>query len=175
MYSLKKEYGNGPLSVYQLGSTTTNLDTGVKSVAKTVTVINRAIILPAKIARDVIQTISQISANKAFVYGGSYDSRTRTFIIDRLDCTAISELKEDDWIVFNNRKYEIKSIQEFEFDTAWVIIAKHQLGDVGEQVFPLQADHLLDLLQTATATTEPIFTLGSDDLLALTQTATATL
>src|SRR5689334_23190781 len=100
LYELKKQYGGGPLSIYSLGSTTTNVETGLKTVSKDVTVIRAAIILPAKISRELIQTISQISANKAFVYGGSYDSRTRTFIIDRLDCPNLTELKEDDWIVF---------------------------------------------------------------------------
>jgi hypothetical protein len=152
LYSLKREYGGGPLSIYKLGSTTTDLETGVKTVNKEVTVIQKAIILPAKVSRDVVQTISQISANKAFVYGGSYDSRTRTFIIDRLDCPDLASLGEDDWIVFDGRKYEIKTIQEFEFDTAWVIVARHQLGDVGEQIYPLGADHLLSLSQTATYT-----------------------
>jgi hypothetical protein len=152
LYELKKQYGGGPVSIYSLGSTTTDLETGVKTVSKSVTVIRSAIILPARISRDVVQTISQISANKAFVYGGGYDSRTRTFIIDRSDCPNLDELKEDDWLVFNNRKYEIKTIQEFEIDTAWVVIARHQLGDVGEQIFPLGADHLLELSQSATYT-----------------------
>lgn len=151
LYALKKEYGGGPLSVYSLGSTTTNVTTGQKTVVKDVTVIRKAIILPAKVSRDVVQTISQISANKAFVYGGSFDSRARTFIIDRLDCPGL-ELKDDDWIVFDERKYEIKAIQEFEFQTAWVITARHQIGDVFEQIHPLAADHLLDLSQSATYT-----------------------
>jgi hypothetical protein len=151
LYSFKQQYGGGPVHIYTFGGTTTNVETGAKTTVKDVTVVRKAVILPAKVSRDVVQTISQISANKAFVYGGSFDSRTRTFIIDRLDCPDL-ELKEDDWLVFNGRKYEIKAVQEFEFDTAWVITARHQLGDVFEQIFPLGADHLLDLTQEATHT-----------------------
>jgi len=152
LYSLEKDYGGGPLHIYTLSAASVHAETGVKTIVKDVTVINRVIVLPAKISRDIVQSISQISANKAFVYGGSYDSRTRTFIIDRRKCPSISELKNDDWFVFNGRKYEIKDIQEFEFDTAWVVTARHQLGDVFEEIFRLSSDHLLDLTQSATAT-----------------------
>lgn len=151
LYQFKQQYGGGPVSIYTFGGTTTDVETGEKTVTKTVTVVRKAVILPARVSRDVVQTISQISANKAFVGGGYYDSRTRHFIIDRLDCPGL-ELKDDDWLVFDGRKYEIKFIDEFEFNTAWVITARHQLGDLNEQIFPLGADHLLDLTQEATNT-----------------------
>jgi hypothetical protein len=151
LYELKKQYGGGPVSIYTFGGTTTNVETGEKHTVKDVTIVRKAIILPARLSRDVVQTISQISANKAFVYGASFDSRVRTFIIDRLDCPDLV-LNDDDWLVFDGRKYEIKAIQEFEYNTAWVITARHQVGDINEQIHPLGADHLLDMQQTATYT-----------------------
>jgi hypothetical protein len=150
LYSLKQQYGGGPISIYTFSGTTTNVDTGVRTVNKSVTVVRRGIILPAKVAREVLQSISQISANKAFVYGGTFDSRMRTFIIERRDAPGV-ELKDDDWLVLDGRKYEIKSIQEFEFDTAWVVVARQILGEVPEQIHPLAVDHLLDLSSVATA------------------------
>jgi hypothetical protein len=150
LYSLKKQYGGGPVSIYTFAGTTTNVDTGVKTVNKSVTVVKKAIILPAKVSREVLQSISQISANKAFVYGGTFDSRMRTFIIERRDAPDV-ELKDDDWLVFDERKYEIKSIQEFEFDTAWVVVARQILGEVPEQIHPLAVDHLLDIESVAAA------------------------
>jgi hypothetical protein len=150
LYSLKKQYGGGPVSIYTFGGTTTDVDTGVKSVNKTLTTVNKAIILPAKVQREVLQSISQISANKAFVYGGTFDSRMRTFIIEQRDAPGLT-LKDDDWFVFDQRKYEIKSIQEFEFDTAWVVVARQILGEVPEQIYPLAVDHLLDITSVATA------------------------
>lgn len=144
LYSLKKEYGAGPLHVYTFSGSTVNLETGAKTQTKTVTVVRVAIVLPAKVTRGVVQTISMISANKAFVYGGNYDSRARTFIIDRRDAPDLT-LKDDDWLVFNGRKYEIKSIQEFEYDTAWVVVGRELIGEVPEQIHLLSVDHLLDL------------------------------
>lgn len=144
LYQLKKDYGEGPLSIYQLLSTTADAETGERQAVADVVILPRVIVLPARVQREVVQTISQISANKAFVYGGNFDSRTRVFIIE------LDELKQDDWLVFAGKKYQIKSVQEFG-ESALVVTARHLLGDVGEQIFPLAADHLLSLSQAATA------------------------
>lgn len=148
LYSLDREYGAGPLSIYTNLGTTTDLKSGVKQVAKSVTVVDRTIVLPAKLNRDLIQTISMISANKAFVYGGSYDSLARNFIVDRKHLT-LQALTLNDWIVFDGKKYEIKRIDEFQYDTAWVILARHVVEDIPEQIHPLASDHRLSLTSTA--------------------------
>lgn len=148
LYMLKQHYGAGPVSIYTFQGTAVNLETGVKSVSKTVTIVQRAIILPARLTRELVQTISTISGNKQFVYGGTYDSRVRNFIIDRYDCPGLT-IKDDDWLVFNGRKYEFKAIQEFEFGTAWVITAKELVGEVPEQIHLLAVDHLLDFESSA--------------------------
>ena len=80
LYQLKREYG-GSITVYVLGGVDTDLKTGVKTAAHTSYPISRAIVLPVRIKREVIQTISMISANKKFVQGGTFDTGTRTFII----------------------------------------------------------------------------------------------
>lgn len=151
LYMLKRQYG-GCFDFYRRGpSGTTNYLTGEVVVDKEVFNINRGIILPAKIMREATQNISIISANKAFVYGGTYDSSVRMFIVDRKDIPELN-LKDfdptpDDWLVYENRKYEIKSFQEFEFDSAWVFIGKAVLGDVPEQIFKRCADNLLQVGQ----------------------------
>lgn len=149
LYRLKKEYGAGPLFVYQYGSTSVDLETGVRTIDKSVHRVHKAIVLPARINREVVQTISMISANKKFVYGGYHDSRTRLFIIERRDVPTLSDLKQDDWFVFNGKKYELKSIQEFEYDTAWVVTGKQIVGEVPEQIHNLNVDHLVDLTEVA--------------------------
>lgn len=151
LYALKQQYKGGPVSVYTFSGTTTDSETGEKVVNKDVTVVRQVIILPAKVSREVVQSISQISANKAFVYGGSFDSRARTFIFDRTDIPGLV-IKDDDWLVFRGRKYEIKNIQEFEDEAAYVIVGRQIIGEVPEQIHLLSTDHLLDLSQSATHT-----------------------
>ncbi|MHA1950746.1 MAG: hypothetical protein ACW99G_12265 [Candidatus Thorarchaeota archaeon] len=143
LYMLKRSFG-GTINIYQMGDATVDHLTGVRTVPKTVTQIRRAIILPAKVSRDVVQTISIISANKAFVVGGNYDTGTRMFIVERSDAPNI-ELAESDWIVYRNQRYEIKNFDEYEFDSAWVIIGKAVKGDNPEQIYPLCADNLIRL------------------------------
>ncbi len=153
LYMLKRQYG-GSFDFYRRGTGGgTDYITGVVTVDKDVIQIDRGIILPAKVIRDVVQNISVISANKSFVFGGTYDSSTRMFIIDRRDVPNL-DLKDfdpthDDWIVYNGRKYEIKDFQEFEFDSAWVITGKAVLGDIPEQIFQLAADNLVRVDQAS--------------------------
>lgn len=144
LYSLKRQYG-GTLSVYRLNDAETDVRTGRKTIDKDVFVVRRAIVLPVKISREVIRSISQISANKAFVYGGSFDSGLRKFIIDARDLPEGFVFTNDDWLVYNGRRYEIKAIWEFEFGAAWVIVGKELMGRTAEQVHLVAADSLLGL------------------------------
>lgn len=143
LYSLKRQYG-ATIDIYKLQGSTTDVRTGVKAINKSVIRIQRAVVLPAKKDRTVIQSISQISANKEFVTGGTFDENVREFIIDRRDCPTLTDLTADDWIVFNRRKFQIKTLEQFEFDAGWVISAKELVGEIPEQIFSVKADHLLE-------------------------------
>lgn len=173
LYALKKDYG-APIDIYKLTSSTTDVRTGEKVVTKTVTHVRRAIVLPSKIDRIAQQTISVISANKEFVTGGTYDSGQRDFIIDRRDVPALPELTADDWIVFNRRKYQVKSTEAFEYDAGWVITARELVGEVPEQIIELRAESLLQLSDSTDLSDEPsgyIFVLGAESDLELTDDA----
>jgi hypothetical protein len=120
--AMKKEYG-GPITVYKLGVTTTNLQTGAKGDTRSSIFVQRAVVLPSRLSREAVQSISLISANKQVVQGGTYDPGRRTFIIDRTDVPNW-DLQHDDWIVYNDARYDIKTIDEFEQGTGWLIVAK---------------------------------------------------
>ena len=47
-------------------------------------------------------------------------------MICRLDLV----LQKDDWIVFNRRHYDIESITDYEYDTAWLVIGKELKGRI---------------------------------------------
>ena len=150
LYALKRQYG-AAIQVYQLEDSVTDLLTGNKSVSKSVYPIRRAVILPAQLQREVIQSISQISANKKFVTGGTFDRGHRNFIIDAHDLPCGFKFTNDDWIVFRNRRYEMKQISEFEFQAGWVVTGREILGRVPEQIFPVKADDLLTLSDQGSA------------------------
>lgn len=148
LYSLQRQYGDA-ISVYQPGTSSVDALTGNRTTDVTSIDIKRAIILPARILPKTAQTISVISANKQFVMGGHYDSSTRIFIIDRAkQDVANLVLKEQDWIVYQNKKYEIEVIGEFEFDSAWVVTAKAVLGDIPEKIFNVGGEDFIRLRQS---------------------------
>lgn len=148
---MKKEYGN-PITVYQLGDVSTNHNSGVKTQTHTSTYIPRAVVLPVNLTRDVIQTISMISANKKVVQGGTFDAGMRRFIIDRTDVPSTYEINHDDWITFDGKRYNVKKVEEYEYKTAWLVFAKLIEGAPGYEDFHAKTNaYLLSLTQTATA------------------------
>jgi len=147
LYNLKRQYG-GTIDIYTLVSSGTDPKTGVVTTVRDVIHVDRAVVLPARITREVKKSISQISANKMFVVGGTYDASRRLFIIDRDDVSDL-DLTNNSYIVYRGRKYEIEEVQEMEFETAWMTTCRELIGEVPEQIHLLHADNLLDLSQEA--------------------------
>lgn len=149
IYKLKRLYG-GSIFVYTQGDKTTDTRTGeITWTNRVVNTVSRAIILPVKIDRQQVQTISMISANKQFVYGGTYDRGARWFYIDPQDLPVGHEIKMDDWIVYNGKKYEIKTAKDNEFDSLWEVLGVEVIGVKPEQIFNLTAYNIVDFQQSA--------------------------
>jgi len=144
LYQLKKDYG-APIDIYKLVASETDARTGEKVITKTVTHVRRAVVVPSRMDRIANQTISLISANKQFVTGGHYDVNQRDFIIDRRDVPALPELTADDWIVYNRRKYQVKTVESFEVDAGWVVTARELVGETPEFIHDLRAESHIDL------------------------------
>lgn len=140
IYQMKRQYGGGQLDIYQLNGSTVDLASGQATIQKTLTQVDRAVVLPARVERSFIKSISMISADKTFVYGGTYDRDRRMFLVDMQDVPYGFELDEDDWVVYDGKKYEVKHFDEWEFDSLIVIIGHHVHGDVPEQIFLERAE-----------------------------------
>ena len=148
LYALKHQYG-GTIVVYQNGTVTTDTKTGETTRTKTATRIQRAVVLPETISREVKQSISLISANKQMVTGGGYEAGKRLFIIERRDCPNLV-LKESDWLVYHGRKYAIENFEEYEFDAAYIIHGKELVGEsIGGGATVTEADNALTLAAQA--------------------------
>jgi hypothetical protein len=79
-----------------------------------------------------------------FVVGGTYDAGRRIFIVDRDDAPNL-QLTNNSYVVYRSRKYEIETIQEFEFEAGWTITGRELVGEVPEQIHLLKADNLLSM------------------------------
>lgn len=147
MYSLKRLWG-GSFSIYQMGDATVEHLVGTRDIPRTVIHIKRGIVIPGKTIRDIERNISMISANKQFIYGGTYDTTAKMFIVDRVDAPNL-DLTESDYIIYDDRRYEVKEFQEYEFDSSWVISGQAIEGETPEQIRLLAADNLIRLDQNA--------------------------
>jgi hypothetical protein len=150
LYALQRQYG-GTITVFHILSQETNTKTGEPSVRYRATRINRAIILPVRISREVERTISIISANKQLVTGGGYDSGKRTFIINRRDAPTLV-LEKDDFFVYKGCKYAFDAIDDYEFASAYSVVAKRLTGETFDDttlVQHLDADDSVELVGSA--------------------------
>jgi hypothetical protein len=143
---MKSEYG-GPITVYKLNSTNTDPKTGVKTHSRSSVFVRRAVVLPNDITRTRVQSISLVSANKQIVQGGTYDAGQRTFIIDRRDVPTW-EIDQDDWIVYEGKRFDIKKVEEFEQQTAWLIVAREVKGATVHQDHHVTAYNYMTLSDT---------------------------
>jgi len=128
LYALKRQYG-GAIVVYQNENVATDPKTGEVTRTKTAVRIQRAVVLPVTVSREVKQAISVISANKMAVSGGSgFETGKRLFIIDRRDALKLT-LTASDWIGYDGRRYAIESFEEYEFSSAWIVVGKALIGE----------------------------------------------
>ena len=109
------------------------MKTGVASRSADVTRVNRAVVLPERRSYNVERTISLISSDKQSVTGGYYGQGRRMFLIDQRDVDDL-DLKQEDWLVYDDHKYEVKHFDEFEAVACWVIIAQRVRGEGFDQI-----------------------------------------
>ena len=143
LYTLKRAFGS-TVTLYKLIDSDTDYTTGQKIATTTAYTIPRCIVLPVRIQREVVQTISIISANKEFVQGGTYDAGQREFVIDARDLPDI-QIRQDDYLVYNNRRYEFKQIFELEQRTGWHLVTKEVIGS---DIYAISFDELLTIQDT---------------------------
>lgn len=151
LYALKRAYGS-TVKLYKLIDAETDYKTGAKTINSSVVTIHRCIVLPTRVQREVVQTISIISANKEFAYGGSYDADTRLFVLDARDIPKGRIIQNDDWIEFEGYRYNIKSIEALEQHTGWTITGKRVIGPT---VTNVELQSTQDFTQESNGNVEP--------------------
>jgi hypothetical protein len=129
LYAMKRQYG-APILVRRALASTADPKTGDSVLTVQTLRVRRAVVLEGVVTRNAKQSISLVTAQKQMVMGGGFDVGKRTFIIDRKDVPRDFVLAKDDWIVFDNRHFDIDTLKEYEFRTAWVVIGKELTGRV---------------------------------------------
>jgi hypothetical protein len=120
LYALKRQYGVD-VTVHKILDTETDYQTGDKTVTKETHDVRRAIMLPVEEARKVEQGIAHLSANKWFVSQGGFDLDRATFIFDARDLPTGFEFTLNDFVVVEGAYYCVTEVDEYEYDSGWII------------------------------------------------------
>lgn len=146
VYSLKQRYGL-PLTLYTTVDSVVDLETGVKSVTKTVYAVKRSILLPIEIVRKFAYDLSFVAANKNFTYGGFFDKGASTFILDRKDLPETYIFKLGDYLTYGEKRYNIKNIGDYANKQAIVILAEYVEGELLAAQHDVSIDSRLKMSQ----------------------------
>lgn len=108
IYNLKRQFGLLMYVQYPSGNDVYNLETG--EITRTITdiKIKRGVLLPEDTMRKFIYDLSFIAANKNFTYGGFFEKGSRVVLIDVKDLPKGFIIKNEMYINFHNRRYEIQ-------------------------------------------------------------------
>lgn len=123
LYRLKRRYGN-IVDIVWRESSTTNRDTGVKTIVKNSLRLQRVIVLPSQLHREFSYDLAYIAAAKNFTYGAFFDTDTRRFIVDARDLPVDFEIKPGYWLVYDEKRYDVKEAERFEESRGWLVLGK---------------------------------------------------
>lgn len=124
---MKRSYGL-PIDYYQMVTHTMDPEDGDKITVLTRTRIHRAIVLRAREFRSFVYDLAFISANKDFTHGGFFDPEDRKILIDARDVPTEFNPQVDDYCIFQDKKYEIKEIFDFEDNAVYTFLARKLRG-----------------------------------------------
>jgi hypothetical protein len=150
LYDLKRQY-SAHVYVYKLKDARTDYRTGTKTVRRDIHEVRTAIMLPEEVSRRVEQGIAHLSANKRFVSQAGYDLGKASFIFDARDLPAGFQFELDDYVLIEGDYYKVVEVDEFEYDTGWIIKTHHVEGVTLAALLELDAESLFILSDGAEA------------------------
>lgn len=153
LYDLKRQYG-AEVTVCKVLSVETNHKTGEKTISRDLHKVKRAIMLPEETARRVEQGIALLSANKSFVSQAGFDQGRVPFIFDSRDLPTGFKFDLDDFVNVEGEFYRITEVEEYEFNTGWVVKTHRVLGGDFNVNLEDSSESTLELSQTATVVKE---------------------
>ena len=122
VYRFKRQFGF-PIDIYKLQTSQTNPQTGVITRTVSVTHIQWAVYFCGPQTRRALarKMAAGTEAARDFAASGAYDIDVATFIVDQQDAPNLMLLTQDDWIVYDNRKFQIVKISGVDKES-WVIL-----------------------------------------------------
>jgi hypothetical protein len=125
-YRLKQLHGF-PVAYHIIDQHATDPVTGIKTIVLDVKFIKRAVVLRAREFRSFVYDLAFISANKDFTTGGFFDPEDRRFIFEARDLNGHNP-QIWDYCIFQNSRYDIKEVFEFEDNHAFMCLGRKVRG-----------------------------------------------
>lgn len=144
LYTLKRGYGF-PITLHKITDETHNYETGKRVPTILTQRIERAIILPATLRR----IFESDSLPTDFKYGALYDSSLRQVVIDADDLNDF-EIEINDYLIWNEKRWQVSQVQELEYQTAYNILIKMVEGTIRNMVEEVSLETNLQLSQEIT-------------------------
>jgi hypothetical protein len=150
LYALKRQYG-AAVCVYKLRDADTDYRTGQKSIHRDIHKVRRAIMLPEEVSRQVEQGLAHLSTNKMFVSQAGFDLGKTTFIFDASDLPSGFTFELDDHILVEDEYHKVVEIDEFEYDSGWLVKTHRVEGADLSVVLEPHAESAMGISQVAEA------------------------
>ncbi len=166
IYKTKRSYGL-TVDYHQLQTHVLNVESGDKTDTLIQIHISNAIVVKAREFRSFVYDLAYISANKDFTEGGFFDPEDRKVIIESNDFPVDFVPIIDDYLIFQNEKYEVKEITSFEDNYAFMFLVRKVRG--ADVLRTVQTFSALNLEQSATAVVEDQLVRSVESTLAITQ------
>lgn len=129
IYQLLRQYGQ-KIGLYNDANQVFDPQTGVVTRTREKLVIRRAAILPIRVIRDFVHSPS---LEQNFEYGGLFDEGTRNFLIKSKDIPKTWVLDNDQYIIHNQRRFNIQDFQRFD-NLAYIVTAQEVKGEKAYEI-----------------------------------------
>lgn len=141
LYELRKQYGF-PIVLYNITEYNVDLTKGTKTINKDVMPIPKAIVLASSFD---VRYKALLGVQKDFAYGGQIGQDDRYFVIDRKYLKSDFVPSDDCYITYDNKRYDIVKIQEYEYLRAIIILGKHVKNASIDKVVALSTKDQINL------------------------------
>ena len=146
IYAMKQRFGV-PGDLYKLSIVTPNYETGGKDAATTVKHIPKMIMINNPDHLMFKYDLGYLRANSNFTYGGHFEVGDGYVVIDGLDLGTTNVVVKD-YIVYENKRWDIKDILELEGHAGYILHVRHTTGTLPSQQIKMTVAQQLSLEET---------------------------
>lgn len=133
LYQLKRDYGY-EAALYRTVVGATDLGTGEKSVTRIKYKIAKCIVIPFAAQALGFYSSAYLKAAREFAYGGLQDQDVKQIIIDGADLPAGFRVQQEDYLVYEHKKFEMVKFMEMEQGLGWQLLMNGLRGAIPNEV-----------------------------------------